>query len=51
VAWTLKWLQDAERDVAYLNSRFKNAPLDDDGRHVQAWRAAYESFIDEFGLA
>lgn len=51
VAWTLNWLQDAERDVAYLNSRFKDAPLDDDGRHVQAWRAAYESFVDEFGLA
>lgn len=51
VAWTLDWLQDAERDVAYLNSRFKDAPLDDDGRHVQSWRAAYESFIDEFGLA
>lgn len=51
VAWTLDWLQDAERDVAYLNSRFKDAPLDDDGRHVQAWRAAYESFINEFGLA
>jgi hypothetical protein len=50
VAWTLDWLQDAERNVAYLNSRFKDAPLDDDGRHVQAWRAAYESFIGEFAL-
>ncbi|MHB8867547.1 MAG: hypothetical protein ACYC6T_03545 [Thermoleophilia bacterium] len=50
VAWTLDWLQDAERDVAYLNSRFENAPLDDDGRHVRAWRSAYESFVDEFGL-
>lgn len=50
VAWTLDWLQNAERDVAYLNNRFRSAPLDDDGRHAQVWRTAYESFIDEFRL-
>jgi len=51
VFWALNWLQDAERNVGYLNSRFEHAPLDDDGRHVGAWRAAFETFVEEFGLA
>ena len=45
IVWALDWLQDAERNVAYLSSRFEDAPLDDDGRHVRAWRAAFESFV------
>ncbi len=50
IAWVLEWLQNAELNVTYLGTRFEDAPLDDDGRHVRAWRASFESFIDEFEL-
>lgn len=50
IAWVLEWLQNAELNVTYLGTRFEDAPLDDDGRHVRAWRASFESFIDEFQL-
>lgn len=48
--WALDWLQNAERDVAYLNARFESAPLDDDGRHVRVWREAFEGFVERFGI-
>ena len=42
----LAWLQDAERTVDYLNARFSEEALYDDGRHVRAWRSAFESFLN-----
>lgn len=48
--WVLAWLQNAERDAAYLDSRFESAPLDDDGRHTRVWREAFELFVEEYGL-
>ena len=49
--FALNWLQEAERNVIYLNSRLETTPLDDDGRHVSAWRAEFERFLDESGAA
>jgi hypothetical protein len=43
----LAWLQDAERTVNYLNERFSDEALYDDGRHVRAWRSAFESFLNQ----
>lgn len=43
----LVWLQDAERTVNYLNERFSGEALYDDGRHVKAWRSAFESFLNQ----
>ena len=43
----LAWLQDAERTVNYLNERFSDEALYDDGRHVRSWRSAFESFLNQ----
>ncbi len=43
----LVWLQDAELTVNYLNERFSDEALYDDGRHVRAWRSAFESFLNQ----
>jgi len=43
--YVLSWLQDAERNVVYLNDRFNEDALSDDGRHVKAWRSAFESYL------
>lgn len=44
------WLQDAERTVNYLNERLSDEALYDDGRHVRAWRSAFESFLNQHPL-
>lgn len=50
VGWVLDWLQDAERNVTYLNDRFEGDPLDDDGRHITPWRRAFEEFVARYGI-
>jgi hypothetical protein len=50
VHWTLDWLQNCERDVAYFERRFEDSPLDDDGRHAAVWRASYEAFVRDCNI-
>jgi len=44
----LNWLQIAERNNNYLSLRFQDRPLSDQGIHIEAWRQAFENYIDEF---
>ena len=46
----LAWLQRAEQNATYLNTRFEGDPLSDTGAHVGAWRQAFEQYIEEFHL-
>lgn len=41
----MEWLQDAERDVEYLERRFDDDPLEADFAHVRVWRAAYQRIV------
>ena len=50
ISHVLAWLQDAERNADYLAERFDTDPLSADHRHVSAWRAAFESFLSQYGL-
>lgn len=47
----MTWLQDAERDAGYLAQRFSDEPLSADHRHIRAWRAAFENFLDQYNLS
>lgn len=44
----LTWLQRADQNATYLNTRFEGDPLSDSGAHVGAWRQAFEQHIEEF---
>lgn len=44
----LEWLQDAERNVTYINERTENDPLEDDARHVRVWRTAFEDYLNDY---
>lgn len=44
---TLTWLQEAEAHVKLLETRFGENPLSEDGRHVEVWRKAFETLINQ----
>lgn len=48
--FVLDWLVQAEQTVSYLNERFAESALDEDGRWVTGWRRAYETVCDKYSL-
>ncbi|MBW2005415.1 MAG: hypothetical protein JRI72_12585, partial [Deltaproteobacteria bacterium] len=46
----LTWLQRAEQNATYLNSRFEDDPLSDSGVHTRVWRQAFEQYLEEFDI-
>ena len=47
----LNWLQDAERNAAFLSRRFEDDPLTADDRHPAVWCRAFEDVIDRKQIA
>ena len=47
----LTWLQRAEQNATYLNSRFEDDPLSDSGVHTRVWCQAFEQYLEEFGIS
>lgn len=50
IAYTLEWLQEAESAMNYLNIRFEDDPISENGRHLPVWRRCFESFIEKYKL-
>jgi hypothetical protein len=47
----LNWLQDAERNAAFLSRRFDDDPLTADDRHPAVWCRAFEETVDRCQIA